>query len=64
MLLLRRFSEQSADNLSHASPSLLFDAELAPFRNRMSSELFEQSHRAAVDRLIRERHRLPTLTFE
>jgi hypothetical protein len=40
------------------------DAELAPFRSRMSSESFEQSHRAAVDRLIRERHRLPTLTFE
>jgi hypothetical protein len=40
------------------------DAELAPFRSRMSSELFEQSHRAAVDRLVRERHRLPTLTFD
>jgi hypothetical protein len=40
------------------------DAELAPFRSRMSGELFDQSHRAAVDRLIRERNRLPTLTFE
>jgi hypothetical protein len=40
------------------------DAELAPFRSRMSAEVFEQSHRAAVDRLIRERHRLPTLTFD
>ena len=40
------------------------DAELAPFRSRMPSALFEQSHRAAVDRLIRERHGLPTLTFD
>jgi hypothetical protein len=30
----------------------------------MSSEVFDQSHRAAVDRLIRERYRLPTLTFD
>jgi hypothetical protein len=40
------------------------DSELAPFRSRMSSEVFDQSHRAAVDRLIRERYRLPTLTFD
>jgi hypothetical protein len=40
------------------------DTELAPFRSRMPGELFDQSHRAAVDRLIRERHRLPTLTFD
>jgi hypothetical protein len=25
---------------------------------------YEQSHRACIDRLIRERLRLPTLTFE
>jgi len=40
------------------------DEELAPFRDRMSKQALDQSHHAAVDRLIRERHRLPTLTFD
>ena len=40
------------------------DAELAPFRDRMPREAFEQSRRAAVDRLIRERRRLPVISFE
>lgn len=40
------------------------DAELALFRDRMSSEAFGQSRRAAVDRLIRERRRLPTIAFD
>ena len=40
------------------------DAELAPFRDRMPRGAFEQSRRAAVDRLIRERRRLPVIRFE
>jgi hypothetical protein len=40
------------------------EMELRPFRERMAVEAYEQSHRACVDRLIRERLRLPTLTFE
>ena len=40
------------------------DAELAPFRERMPPAAFEQSRRAAVDRLIRERRRLPVMTFD
>jgi hypothetical protein len=40
------------------------DAELAPFRGRMPREAFEQSRRAAVDRLIRERRRLPVITYD
>ena len=40
------------------------DAELAPFRDRMPSQALEQSRRAAVDRLIRERHRLPVVAFD
>jgi hypothetical protein len=39
------------------------DVELAPFRDRMAREVYERSRRAAVDRLIRERRRLPGLTF-
>jgi hypothetical protein len=40
------------------------DADLAPFRGRMAPEDYEQSRRAAVDRLIRERRALPIVTFE
>jgi hypothetical protein len=40
------------------------DAELAPFRERMSHEAYEQSHRAAIDRLVREHSRLPDIASE
>ena len=40
------------------------DAELQPFRERMPFEAYERSRRACIDRLIRERLRLPTLAFE
>ena len=40
------------------------DAELAPFRDRMPRDAFEQSRRACVDRLIRERARLPVVTYD
>jgi hypothetical protein len=40
------------------------DAELAPFRARMAPEAYEQSRRAAVDRLLREKRGLPLVTFE
>lgn len=40
------------------------DKELAAFRERMPREALERSRRAAVDRLIRERRRLPVIRFE
>jgi hypothetical protein len=40
------------------------DADLAPFRGRMVPEAYEQSRRAAVDRLLRERRKLPIVAFE
>jgi hypothetical protein len=40
------------------------DADLAPFRGRMAPETYEQSRRAAVDRLLRERRKLPIVAFE
>jgi len=40
------------------------DVELAPFRDRMAPVVYERSRRAAVDRLIRERRRLPVVTFD
>ena len=39
------------------------DEELAPFRERMAPPVFERSRRAAADRLIRERRRLPVIMF-
>jgi hypothetical protein len=40
------------------------EAELAPFRDRMPREAFEQSRRACIDRLIRERGRLPVIAYD
>jgi hypothetical protein len=40
------------------------DADLAPFRRTMSDEAFTRARDAAVDRLVRETHRLPTIAFE
>jgi hypothetical protein len=40
------------------------DAELAPFRDRMPREAYDQSRRACIDRLIRDRTRLPVIRFE
>lgn len=38
--------------------------QLAPFRERMESDVYAGALAAAVDRLIRERERLPTLALE
>jgi hypothetical protein len=40
------------------------DADLAPLRGRMAPETYEQSRRAAIERLLRERRKLPTVAFE
>jgi hypothetical protein len=40
------------------------DEELAPFRARMPVEAYQQSRQACVTRLLRERLRLPLLTYE
>ena len=37
------------------------DAELAPFRARMSDEAFQKSRRAALQRLVRQHYGLPSL---
>jgi len=39
-------------------------AELAPFRDRMPHDAYEQSRHAAVERLVRERSRLPIIASE
>lgn len=40
------------------------EEELAPFKSRLSSGAFAESYRAAVDRLVRERSRLPVVAFD
>jgi hypothetical protein len=38
--------------------------ELAPFRERMPQDVYDQAVASAVNRLLRDRCRLPVLTFE
>jgi hypothetical protein len=38
--------------------------ELAPFRDRLPPEAYERSLSASLDRLVRERRRLPVITYE
>jgi hypothetical protein len=39
-------------------------AQLLPFRDRMAADAYERAIDSAVDRLLRERERLPVVTFE
>jgi hypothetical protein len=38
--------------------------ELEPFRERLAPDAYDRSIRASIDRLIRERRRLPVITYE
>jgi hypothetical protein len=38
--------------------------ELEPFRDRLPAEAYDRSRRASIDRLIRERRRLPVIAYE
>jgi hypothetical protein len=40
------------------------DEELRPFRVRMPADAYQQAHRACVDRLLRDRASLPTVSYE
>ena len=40
------------------------DAELTPFRDRMPRDAYDQSRRACIDRLIRDRSRLPVISYD
>lgn len=51
----------SVDPAQRAAFEREADAELAPFRPRMSAEAYAQSRRAAVHRLVRHHFGLPTL---
>jgi hypothetical protein len=51
-----------ADTLSRLAGEA--DEELAPFRERMTADAYRQSKRACMDRLLRERLRLPVIAFD
>ena len=40
------------------------DRELAPFRTRMAAEAYQRALDACMDRLLRDRERLPVVTFD
>jgi hypothetical protein len=40
------------------------DEQLKPFRGRMPADAYQQARRACVDRLLRERAHLPTISYQ
>ncbi|HEX5108900.1 MAG TPA: hypothetical protein VFV95_10660 [Vicinamibacterales bacterium] len=40
------------------------DAELAPFKSRMPMDAYAGARKACIDRIVRERARLPAVTFD
>jgi hypothetical protein len=61
--LLQR-ARATLDETTRTSLMREAESELAGFRGGMTPEAFERAHRAVMDRLVRERARLPTLAFE
>ncbi len=57
--LRRRCDQSTLERLAAEA-----DEELKPFRARMPAEAYQQSHQACVDRLVRERAGLPTISYE
>ena len=57
-------AERQCDPATRARLGVEASEELAPFRDRLPGSAFEESHRAAVARLIRERYRLPVIAFD
>jgi hypothetical protein len=57
-------AERQCDPVIRAQLGVEADEELAPFKDRLSGSAFQESHRAAVARLIRERYRLPVIALD
>jgi hypothetical protein len=51
------------DQAARASLAREAESELAGFRSGMTPDAFARAREAAIDRLVRERARLPTITF-
>ena len=61
---LLRAARASCEAASLAALAVDADAELAPFRDRLPPDAYARSREACIDRLVRERWRLPTVTYE
>ena len=57
--LRQRLDDRALQQLSEEA-----DEELKPFRARMPIDAYHESHRACVNRLIRERAGLPTIAYD
>ena len=55
---------REGDDRSRRQIAAEADEELKPFRVRMPADAYQQAHRACVDRLLRERANLPTISYE
>jgi hypothetical protein len=55
---------EALDPASAAAIADEADSELAAFRPAMTAEAFDRARQAAIDRIVRERLRLPTLAFQ
>jgi hypothetical protein len=55
---------QQCDDTSLRQLGAEADEELKPFRVRMPADAYQQAHRACVDRLLRERANLPTISYQ
>ena len=51
------------DEAARASLAREAESELAGFRSGMTADAFARAREAAIDRLVRERVKLPTIAF-
>ena len=60
---LVRQARGTLDEVTRAALAREAESELAGFRSGMTADAFARAREAAVDRLVRERARLPTIAF-
>jgi hypothetical protein len=56
-------ARETLDDAARATLRREADAELAGFRSGMTAEMFARAHEAAMNRLVRERVKLPIVTL-
>jgi hypothetical protein len=60
---LMQQARATLDEATRASLTREAEGELAPFRGGMNADVFARARQAALDRLVRERTKLPTIAF-
>jgi hypothetical protein len=61
---LMQQAREALDDAARASFAREADEDLSGFRAGMTAEAFARARDSAIDRLVRERYGLPTITFE